>query len=202
MGRKQGTGHPDPNKDRSVHLKARGVKKLTLSELTRLLPSASELHNYYTHIQNESDRGAATMAAALVERALEDQIRGRLHDPGDGTADLWFVGTNAPFRTFSAKIALGRALGVYDDSVERLLVCVKNIRNTFAHGMVPLDFSNAALAEECAKLIPKDEDPAPHNLNARNNFAYGCLALARILGMKAVATEIDGVPTTPQGAAE
>jgi hypothetical protein len=180
--RNPGTGAPDPKKDRSSHEAARG-KKVSLQDIPRQLPSDHDLKHYFEHIQKESDRGAATMAAALLERALEDAIRKRLHDPGDGTADTWFEGINAPFRTFSAKISLGRALAIYPAEIEGHLIVIKNIRNAFAHGMIPIDFSHPALRRECLKLrarqIPEKEWIVP----MKDTFANSCIVLARLLGM-------------------
>lgn len=124
------------------------------------------------------------MAAALVERALEDLIRSRLHDPGNGAQDEWFEGSNAPFRTFSAKITLGRALDLYDEHIEGYLATIKSIRNAFAHGMIPLSFDHPALDEECSKLKPKSV--TVEGLTPRLIFAISCLTLARQLGMKPI----------------
>lgn len=184
-GRPTGAG-ADPTKDRSAHLAARGRKKLSLQDITRQLPSKDDLDHYLTHIENESDRGTAIMASALVERALEDRLRAQLHNPGDGTQDKWFEGINAPFRTFSAKISLGRALAAYDDHIEGLLVTVKNIRNTMAHSMCPVDFSHPTLCEECDKLRPTDLTKEEWGQPPRATFAFACITLSRLLGMKAV----------------
>lgn len=188
--RNTGTGKPDPTKDRSAHEAARGRKKVSLQDLANELPSQDELNKYIGYVLDESDRGAAIMAAALTERALEDKIRSRLVDPGDGTADSWFVGINAPFRTFSAKISLGRALGIYDQEWEDRLITIKNVRNAFAHRMIPLDFKHPTIVEECKHLPPdhrKGKEP-----DTRRTFSLACLALAGALGMKSIGgPEID-----------
>jgi|tagenome__1003787_1003787.scaffolds.fasta_scaffold20988116_7 hypothetical protein len=184
MARKMGTGQPDPTKDRSAHEAARGVKKVTMRDLARQLPSEDDLSNYHDRMNDESDRGAAVLAAALVERALEDAIRSKLIDPGDGTADEWFEGINAPFRTFSAKISLARALDIIDARIEDVLSTVKDVRNVFAHGMISLDFNHPTIAKECQKLRPQTvsiDDYAPRQL-----FGVSCLTLARGLGMSGV----------------
>ena len=199
-GQMKGTGSPDPAKDRNAHVAARGRKKLSLQDITRQLPSDEELDQYLTHINNESDRGAAVMAAALVERALEDRLRGRLHDPGDGTQDSWFEGHNAPFRTFSAKIALGRALALYNDHIEGVLVTIKNIRNAMAHSMTPISFSHPALDEECDRLRPTDKTKEEWGHPPRRTFAYSCLTMSRMLGMKGVlASMLDKVASGEGG---
>lgn len=181
----KGTGQADPTKDRSDHEAARGRKAVTLNDLSRQLPSEDDLSNYHDRIWAESDRGAAVMAAALVERALEDRIRSKLHDPGGGVQESWFESHNAPFRTFSAKIALGRALELYDADIEELLTIVKNIRNAFAHCMSPLDFKHPTLVKECQKLKPTSF-VVPDEFTTKQVFGISCLTLARSLGMRAV----------------
>lgn len=176
----QGTGYPDPAKDRSVHEAARGKKMETLQDLTRRLPSEEEFEFYLELIAQESDRGGAVMAGALVERALEDRLREFLHDPGDGTPDTWFEGVNAPFRSFFAKITLAVALRLVDSHMETCLTAIKNIRNTFAHSMAPLSFSHPAIAAECVKL--RATDGSSDNQAPRTMYAISCLAVARILG--------------------
>lgn len=182
--RNRGTGIPDPTKDRSAHEGARGVKKVSLNDLARQIPSEHELDEYLTHIENESDRGAAVMAAALVERALEDRIRSSLIDPGDGTQDTWFEGRNAPFSTFSAKISLARALGIIDADIEAMLLVLKNVRNAFAHTMKPITFAHPTIKAECESLKPTVGIEV--ELAARAIFATSCLTLARLLGMNAI----------------
>jgi len=184
-GSPKGTGQPDPTKDRSDHDAARGKKKLTLQDLAGELPSDDDLRNYTQYIIDESDRGAAVMAASLVERALEDAIRAYTVAPEDGTADTWFQGANAPFRTFAAKIALGRALGIYGEHMDARLGIMKNVRNAFAHRMIPLDFTHPTLTEASLKLSP---DPEKHKaLPPKVLFAIACIALAKTLGEHAQA---------------
>jgi hypothetical protein len=121
------------------------------------------------------------MAAALVERALEDAIRSRLADPGDGIADSWFDGINAPFKSFAAKIVLGRALGIYGPGLETRLNHIKNVRNAFAHRSIPLDFTHPTLVDVTDKLsfVPARLQPEmPHKIV----FGAVCVALAHSLG--------------------
>lgn len=162
------------------HHESRGKKRVALSDLAGELPSDEDLTNYQNYIIAESDRGAAVMAASLVEKALEDAVRSRFAKPEGDVADNWFEGINAPFRTFAAKISLGRALAIYGEHMEARLSLIKNIRNAFAHRMIPLDFSHPTLVEACLKLShAPDRDKDRH---MRAVFASACIALASVLG--------------------
>lgn len=157
---------------------------MTLQDLSRELPSKTDQIYYLTYLHSESDRGAAIMAAAFVERTLEDQIRLNIQDPGGGVADSWFEGINAPFGTFSAKIALGRALGLYNDEIQSVLTVIKNVRNAFAHRSLPLKFDHPTVLEECKFLCP--EQVRDKENDARHIFTTCCLTMIRLLGRKAV----------------
>lgn len=178
--RRQAEAHRQPDKDRSVHDAAQG-KKMTLEALSLEAPSTLELGTYVNFIIAENDRGSAVMSTSLVEKALEDVVRAYMVDPGDGTPDTWFVGRNAPFRSFSAKIALGRALGIYGPGMEKRLNTIRRIRNVFAHRMLPIDFTHPTIKAECKKLTPHPEKDA----QAKVVFGAACMALAKILGIHA-----------------
>lgn len=160
-------------KDRSGHEANRGKKSMTLDDLAHEFPSEADIARYRELVLAESDRGAVIMASALVERALEEAIRAYLIAPAGGIADGWFKGPNAPFQSFSAKITLGRALGIYGPLLEKSLTGVRRIRNAFAHSMIPLDFSHPTVKAACVKLKGHGELQA----DARFIFLGVCIAL-------------------------
>lgn len=88
----------------------------------------------------------------------------------------WFDGDNAPFRTFSAKIKLGRALAIYADKMDARLNIIKNVRNVFAHRSTPMDFSHPVLAKEADKLKTRATQPG-----GRMTYCATGLALAKLL---------------------
>jgi hypothetical protein len=165
------------DKDRSAHEAKRGKKVQTLAELSREYPTEDELINYNELAANETDRGAAIMAGALVENALTLAVQARLASPDPTSVASWFEGANAPFATFSAKIKLGRALAIYGEHMESRLNLIKDIRNAFAHASRPLDFSHQALGAPCQKLVPgKHKEKLP-----RAQFAAACMVMATML---------------------
>lgn len=183
--RRQTEKRRQSGKDRTAHENARGERMaISLDDLANELPSDGDLVSYIDYLIGENDRGAAVMATALVERALEDAIRAHLVDPGDGTPNTWFKGPNAPFQTFSAKIALGRALGIYGPETEGKLTGIRKIRNVFAHRMVPIQFSHPVIQNACLKLSSSRK---PDGSDAKIMFGALCLALAKSLGGHATA---------------
>lgn len=130
-------------------------------------------------LQAESDRGAAIMAAALVENILQMVICTRIVNPGATVQGLWFEGPNAPFASFAAKIKLGRAVAIYGEHMEKRLGVIKDIRNAFAHRSLPLDFTHPTLIASCLKLSPRPEQHITRSM--RSVFCASCISLANML---------------------
>jgi hypothetical protein len=178
--RKPGTGKPTPGKDRTVHEAARGVK-LSPDELpkTRLTDVQMKIREYRKFIRAESDRGAVMMASTLVEQELQALLSMRLPNFSDAELADWFGGETSPFRTFSAKIKLGRALGIYKSDVEGELNLIRKFRNLFAHTSVPLDLGHASLKPMRDQLLSHYDEIPVEDDKAR--FCGYCLSVAIIV---------------------
>ncbi|MGO9237898.1 MAG: hypothetical protein ACLP4V_28845 [Methylocella sp.] len=105
-------------------------------------------------IEGERDRGAALIAAALVDERLLQTIKLRLRPE---TADdknvhaMLFKRTGGLSSNFS-RIHLGYLLQLYPIEIFDLLVTVNEIRNKFAHEMAPISFPSIGVIENCTKL--------------------------------------------------
>lgn len=97
--------------------------------------------------QSESDRGAALLAAAYVEGALEDALRRCL--VRDELGDTLFDEANGPLGTLSAKLRMARALGVIPEVAYRDLELVRDIRNDFAHFPDRVSFDTPSVRDRC-----------------------------------------------------
>ncbi|MGM4967818.1 MltR family transcriptional regulator [Tardiphaga sp. 1201_B9_N1_1] len=58
----------------------------------------------------------------------------------------------APLSSFSAKIKIGYALGLYGKIVRDDLDTIRTVRNAFAHSTVHLDFKTPAVSVVCNRL--------------------------------------------------
>lgn len=153
--------------------------KNRIHALSRSIPTEQQLIDFPSLMMAESDRGAAIMGGALVELALQVAIQSRLADPDAKTVKAWFEGPNAPFGTFAAKIALGRALGIFGPHMEGRLRLIKDIRNAFAHCSTPLDFEHKDL-----KVLRTELDHQPEARVERKTrviFSASCVANVRLL---------------------
>jgi len=157
-----GTGKPDPTKDRSAHeaARGRGQKKPSLRDLSRIHNFDERVQDMLHELDNQTDRGAALIAAAMVDVALGRCMRCRLLY-FDNCVDVLFENEGAPLGTFSARIKMARGLGVIGPLTESHLNSVRRVRNQFAHSPLKIDFTNELIAAEIDKLLP-DNNPSWH----------------------------------------
>lgn len=97
------------------------------------------------------DRGAAILMATNLENALQFAIVRMLRIRPKRRSELF--GFNAPVGTFSYKIVIGHAIGIFDDVTRTNLDIVRAVRNAFAHARRPIRFTDAAISALCGYLI-------------------------------------------------
>lgn len=151
---------------------------MSLDALSKELPTEHDLTSFSMLLSAESDRGSAIMSSAFVEQTLWAMLNSFLVDEGETVRKEWFEGATAPFGSFSAKIALGFALGIYGPETKLKLDIIRNIRNVFAHRSLPLDFKHPTIMAECRRFsekdfLPESDDPA------RTRYCAICLSLGR-----------------------
>lgn len=127
---------------------------LKLADLSRVMDLGQHSQDIIHEIQNQSDRGAALVLAAVVETSLGRAIRTRLVH-FNNVEDI-FTKEGAPLGTFSAKTQMARALGVIGPESHRHLDAIRHIRNQFAHSALKIDFQTKAIAARCTNLLPDD----------------------------------------------
>jgi hypothetical protein len=107
------------------------------------------------------DRGVAVIFGALLESALETAIATHFAIPTSESRRLFSYTDNGPLAEFSGKIAMGYALGVYEEHMHSDLKWISRIRNAFAHARVEVSFGTEAIVEACNQLkFPKHGAPA------------------------------------------
>lgn len=127
--------------------------------MTWLLPDPSQ-RPIVDELEQQTDRGAAIIGAALVESLLRQSLESRMRlrtSSEKRTANRLF-GTMGPLSSFSAKIDLGVLLGLYPEEVRADLHRIREVRNQFAHEQEPRDFGFPKISDDCAKFW------LPHNL--------------------------------------
>jgi hypothetical protein len=140
---------------------SRGKKDVAYQALRRLIGEPGDLLDMISVLFEEDDvstpsryddRAAAIVFAAMVERALETAIATHFAAPTEAAGLFSGPIEEGSVITFSAKIALGSALGVFDQVMRKDLMWTKNIRNTFAHSRGRLTFETEGIKLACSHL--------------------------------------------------
>jgi hypothetical protein len=122
-------------------------------------------------IASQSDRGAALIAQAYLEDRLVAAIKARLVD-NDDVLNRLFKGTG-PLASFSSRIDIGLALGLYQVEAHKLFRQIKDIRNDFAHKARPLDFTTPSIADRCNNLNIRREGEYLSHLRESETYEAG-----------------------------
>ena len=111
--------------------------------------------------ENESDRAAALLAAAMLDFQFGEVLSGLMVD--DKVVREELLESSRPLGTFSARINLLFALGYMPPYIHRAAHQVRKIRNEFAHQPSVLDFSSPPIAARCRSLFDDFEEAIPED---------------------------------------
>jgi hypothetical protein len=171
--------HRSPRyKSRGNGARAATTKKLTLRDLTRQFLETEDLQAFFRELDFASDRSAAIVGAATVERYLEEAIFATLNRADDETrANL--SATGGALDGLFAKIHLGCALGVYPAQYMHELESIRKIRNCFAHSPKHLTFDTVQISDECGRLNSRHY--VSGSSDSRSRYASACRILIMFL---------------------
>lgn len=105
------------------------------------------------------DRSLAIVTGANVEKSLEDQLMLRMTNVSAAELKVLFQSDGAPLGTFSAKIKIGHAFGVFGSSTKNDLEIIRQIRNAFAHARKPITFATTEVSDACRRLQTPNRFP-------------------------------------------
>jgi hypothetical protein len=156
------------------------------------LDSTRVTRGFFKEIVEQSDRAAAITAASVLDALLEETILRRLMPLARDREEALFRGPNKPLATFSAKIEMAFALGLYSNEERLKPHRIRDIRNRFAHRIEPLKFSEPSIRA----LIRSARTTTPRRLNPRQQFIG--LVVGEILFFYAMLSTPDFRITRPQ----
>lgn len=162
----------------------KGQKKPSLRDLSNVLVLDEHIQDILHELDNQSDRGVALIAAAIVDLSLGRLMRCRLVDYKN-CSEILFEKEGAPLSAFSAKIKIARAIGVVGPYTEGHLDSIRQIRNQFAHSPLKIDFTNPLIAAEINKLLPDNAEWKPEWTPERRRFIGTTIILAQALETRA-----------------
>jgi hypothetical protein len=163
----------------------------SLKSFIKAAPNKRELAQLMDEINTGSDRAMAIVTAVMIENALADAIQARFVRLSTEDRAAIFEGM-APLSSFSSKIKVGFAPGIYVKRIRHDLDRVREIRNAFAHSRRPISFETPAIRTVCESLwFPSlfndayKRELADNDAIARNQYAWTTLFLYVTLGVAA-----------------
>ncbi|MDQ1639640.1 MAG: mannitol operon repressor [Pyrinomonadaceae bacterium] len=109
-----------------------------------------ELADFTREFNQESDRGAALVAASLLDERLKEILQAFFLQ--SKVSDELLNGYNAPVGTFSSRASLAFALGLIQKNEFDEITLIRKIRNEFGHKWKDVTFDSARIADLCRKL--------------------------------------------------
>lgn len=113
-------------------------------------PEILQLAHFSQEFNNESDRGAAMVAASRLDEVLSQVL---LAFMADSTVSKGLLeGPNAPLGSLSSRIEMCFSLGLIEEREYRELNMIRKIRNEFGHRWRDVGFDSAPIADLCRAL--------------------------------------------------
>jgi hypothetical protein len=153
------------------------MRRSRLKEVRSIVETVQALHDL------KDDRAVGIMAGAFLEYTLGLAIRSRLREmtPNEIDSLLDNQGHGA-LATFSQKIWMGFALGVFGEEHRSDLLRIKEIRNHFAHAPEGIGFDDPEIKALCRKLKhPKrhpGDKPQRRPVSSRDRYLDSVLHFA------------------------
>lgn len=150
----------------------------SLKDYGRQPITEEELAGFVAELQGNSDRALCVLLGTAIEDTLRAYIHRRLR-PGleADEVKLLFTG-DAPLATFSAKIRLGYAMGLYGPKTRDDLDLIRELRNACAHTKRPVSFDLAVFRTPLGRMhCIKDhtETVLEGGNTPRNRFSRACM---------------------------
>ena len=128
------------------------------------------MSEFLKEFQEETDRGAALVGAALLDQQLLKILKSHFLDKKE-SLDL-LEGGSAPLGTFSSRIKACYCLGLISELEHKELQLIRKIRNEFAHQTHGLESQTEKVASLCKNLFDRMPDAAERGIkrSVRHKF--------------------------------
>jgi DNA-binding MltR family transcriptional regulator len=158
-----------------------------------------------SEIEKQTDRAAAVIAGAFVERRLTNLIKSALRQQTESEQEAMesLFRESGPLGSFHARIDMGLTLALYPEEVWKDLHTIKLIRNEFAHRTSPIHFNSGDIQRLCRKLqLPKLRKPLvvpldPKTLKPEIEYDTAKPRERYMLAIQLALAEIIRTPVTP-----
>jgi hypothetical protein len=161
----------------------------------RAAHSGEELVAQAKEFYGTSARAVVILQASMVEKHLEDAITSIVSPDLSNTSKKELFEFEGPIGSFSDKIAIAYAFGIFGKKTKHDLDLIRMLRNGFAHCMEPMTFSTAQVAAVCKHLQVPDSKGVgmppesflsvigdPNSNDPKTRYVSACWLIARHLG--------------------
>jgi hypothetical protein len=145
--------------------------------MAKKVHTSEQITTFLAELEKQTDRGAALIAAAVLDEILEILLAARLLEVGRDRHDALF-GRGKPLDSFAVKIELGFALGLFTNAARIQLGMIREVRNKFAHRIEPLQFDHPDIAKE---ITSRPLQHMPKGQSVRQQFLSIFASLSAIL---------------------
>ena len=148
-----------------------------------------ELGRFLAEFNRENDRGAALVAASMLDDRLKEVLAAYLLESNHSEELL--SGFNAPLGTFAARASAAFALGLIQENELKEITLIRKIRNEFGHEWKSLSFETGRVADLTRQLpwLGPAEFEKGANCRARFNAAIAILLTDLMWRVRLVAKE-------------
>ena len=160
-------------------------------------PEIETLGRFFTEFNKESDRGAALVAASMLDERLKEILEAFLASTKASRELL--LGFNAPLGTFSSRASAAFALGLIQENEFEEITLIRKIRNEFGHAWQPRSFASGSVSSLCEQLpwLGPAEYEANSTQRDRFNFSVAVLLADLLWRVRLVSNEQRTVRTWP-----
>jgi DNA-binding MltR family transcriptional regulator len=170
------------------------------------IAKARDFQGLFDELGQEKDRGAALLAAALLDNNLAALIEAFLIDDvgakrgAQSEVEKLLYEPNAPLASLSSRTRAAYCLGLISEEAFRDVELMRDIRNRFAHRLHGLSFETAAIKAMCERLSYVQRMNALNAgmaSTAREKFILAAaLYWSQLSGLKALAKHRRKTPRT------
>jgi len=139
--------------------------------------TVDQVYGVLAELQAQTDRGAAIIAASVLDEMLEVLLLKRLCPLSNKHYEALF-NRMAPLSSFSAKIEMAFALGLLSENGCGQLHTIRDVRNKFAHRIEALSFDHPDIQEELKKAASRSPALA---IKSREGFLIQFRIIALLL---------------------
>lgn len=153
--------------------------KKKLKEIRTWKPSNdAEWDALFREMQTASDRAVVLTIGPFLEASAELAIASRM---AEENFEELVMRPDSPLATFSAKIRILQGLGIIGPRHRKIMDTIREIRNTFAHSMKPIDFETDVIRDFCNTLEDWDIDAfdISHLSQPRKKFTCAAVTMAQ-----------------------